>query len=194
MNEPIKLKLSRYPKMMSLLLHSNQFLKMISVASLGINLMLIFSLVIVLGQPPMVVAFSEKGAPLVAATDVKAEDQIKAAIVQYLSSRYSWTPQTVKDQLEHTKAFILAKNLKAFENASLGIQKFAAERSVSQKIYPSRIDVNLDKSVALVRGDRVTSIQGLRAAGDLKLELSFENGPRTKENPWGIYITKEKRE
>lgn len=194
MNQPIKLKISRYPKMMSLLLHSNQFLKMFSVGSLGINLMLIFALVSILGQPPVIVAFSEKGVPLAEVTEVKAEDQIKAALGQYLSSRYSWTPQSVKDQLSRTKAFILAKNLKAFENASLGIQKFAAERNVSQKIYPSRIDVNLDKSVALVRGDRVTSIQGLKAAGDLKLELSFENGPRTKENPWGIYITKEKEE
>lgn len=194
MNQPIKLRISRYPKMMSLLIHSNQFLKIFSIGSLGINLMTIFALVSILGQPPVIVAFSETGMPLVEATEVKAEDQIKAALGQYLSSRYSWTPQSVRDQLSHTKAFILAKNLKAFENASLGIQKFAAERNVSQKIYPSRIDVNLDKSVALVRGDRVTSIQGLKAAGDLKLELSFENGPRTKENPWGIYITKEKEE
>jgi hypothetical protein len=47
---------------------------------------------------------------------------------------------------------------------------------------------------ALITGDRVTSIQGLKAAGNLKLQLTFESGQRTKENPWGIYITKEKEE
>jgi hypothetical protein len=39
----------------------------------------------------------------------------------------------------------------------------------------------------------VTTIQGLKAAGSLRLELSFESGSRAKENPWGLYI-KEREE
>jgi hypothetical protein len=40
----------------------------------------------------------------------------------------------------------------------------------------------------------VTSIQGLKAAGNLKLELTFESGSRTEGNPWGLYISKEREE
>jgi hypothetical protein len=32
----------------------------------------------------------------------------------------------------------------------------------------------------------------MMAAGPLKVELTFENGDRTKENPWGVYFVKEK--
>lgn len=194
MNQTIQLKLSRYPKAMARLLHSNQFLKMFSAGILGICLLLLLALVSLIGQPPVVITLSEKGMPILEATQVNAEDHARAALNQYLSTRYTWTPETVKEHLNQTKAFILSKNLKAFQSASLGIQKFAAERSVSQKLYPGRIEVSMSKSVALVRGDRVTTIQGLKAAGDLKLELTFEAGTRTKENPWGIYITKEKEE
>jgi hypothetical protein len=194
MNSSVKLSLPKFPKMMSLLIHSNQFLKMFSVASLAVNLLMGLIVLSALGREPMVVTISEKGLPLATAEEVKVEDQIKFAIGQYIAARYSWTPQSVKEQLGQAKAFIMTKNGKAFENASLGIQKFSAERSVTQRIYPSKIEINLQKSTASVRGDRVTSIQGLKAAGDLKLELTFENGARTKENPWGIYITKEKEE
>lgn len=194
MNQTIQLKMSRYPKAMARLLHSNQFLKMFSAATLGISLLLLLGLLSLIGQPPVVVTLSEKGMPLTEAAQVNAEDHIRSALNQYLSTRYTWTPETVREQLNHTKAFILSKNLKAFQSASLGIQKFASERSVSQKLYPGKVEVSMGKSVALVRGDRVTTIQGLKAAGDLKLELTFEAGPRTKENPWGIYITKEKEE
>lgn len=44
----------------------------------------------------------------------------------------------------------------------------------------------------MIVGDRITSIQSLKAAGDLKLELGFESGPRTFVNPWWVFISKEK--
>jgi hypothetical protein len=39
----------------------------------------------------------------------------------------------------------------------------------------------------------VAAIQGLKAAGNLRLELSFEGGTRTKENPWGLYVSKNEK-
>lgn len=56
------------------------------------------------------------------------------------------------------------------------------------------IQIDLKNSIAQIIGSRVTAIQNLKAAGELKLQLSFESGPRTKENPWGIYIRQEKEE
>lgn len=44
----------------------------------------------------------------------------------------------------------------------------------------------------MIVGDRIMSIQTLKAAGDLKLELVFESSQRSNENPWGIYFTRER--
>ena len=74
------------------------------------------------------------------------------------------------------------------------MEKFSLEKQVSQRIYVSSIKVNLENSSAIITGDRITAIQGMKAAGDLKLQLNFENGARTIDNPWGIYITKEREE
>jgi hypothetical protein len=188
------LSMPKLPKMMSLLRHSNQFLKIFSMTLLVINLAMAVAVVSLFNREPIVVTLAAGGAPLLMAKDINAEDHVRYAIQQYLSARYSWAPNNVKDQLRQAKAFIMPKSEKAFESASQTIQKFSAERSVTQKIYPNKIEINLSNSTAMIRGDRVTSIQGLKAAGDLKLEVTFESGPRTKENPWGIYITKEKEE
>lgn len=72
------------------------------------------------------------------------------------------------------------------------VVRFSSERMVSQRVYPGEIQVDLKKGLATISGDRITSIQGLKAAGDLKLELSYESGPRTTLNPWGVYISKER--
>lgn len=70
--------------------------------------------------------------------------------------------------------------------------RFSVDKIVAQRAYPVEIRVDLKKGVAVIEGDRITSIQGLKAAGDLRLELGFESGPRTGQNPWGVYVSKEK--
>ncbi len=96
--------------------------------------------------------------------------------------------------LQAAAVFIPPSSQKAYQAATANVAKFAIEKGVLQRAYVNDVAVNLEKKTAKVTGDRVTAIQGLKAAGDLKLELSFESGPRTRENPWGIYITKEKEE
>jgi hypothetical protein len=54
------------------------------------------------------------------------------------------------------------------------------------------VSVDLESHKVRITGDRLTSVQGLKAAGDLTLELEYQGGDRSKENPWGIFITKEK--
>jgi hypothetical protein len=115
-------------------------------------------------------------------------------MTHYIDLRYKWTPKEIKTQLNTAKAFILPKNLKAFETASVNLTKFAIEKGVTQRIFPETISVSIPNKTVRVLGDRITSIQGLKAAADLKLEFTIESGERTKENPWGIYITKEREE
>ncbi len=83
---------------------------------------------------------------------------------------------------------------RAYQGAVANVARFSTDRLVSQKVYAEEIKVSLEKKTVAISGARVTDIQWLKAAGDLRLELSFESGPRTKANPSGIYVTKEKEE
>lgn len=97
-------------------------------------------------------------------------------------------------KLKESEDFITPQAVRAFQVAVASVSKFSVDKIVTQRVYPDKIDIDLKNGTALVTGDRVTSIQGLKAAGDMRLELSFESGPRTKNNPWGLYISKEREE
>ena len=194
MNPSIKLTAAKLPKMLSDLSHSNQFLKVFSLSSLGVLALALVIVLILSNKAPVVLALAPEGRRLESAALPKAEDEIRAAVERYLERRYKWEPENVKQRLLESEAFILPGNRRAFQSAAANVIRFSTEKLVSQRVYPERIDVSLEKKTALIFGDRVTVIQGLKAAGNLRLELSFESGPRTRENPWGIYITKEREE
>jgi hypothetical protein len=146
-------------------------------------------------KEPMVITLGPDGKAIERITVLpKAEDQIEAGIKRYLEKRYQWEPENVVKKLKESEDFITPSSIKAFRGAVFNVSKFSTEKIVSQKVYPNEIKINLANHTALVTGDRVTSIQGLKAAGNLKLELTFESGPRTQNNPWGIYISKEREE
>lgn len=194
MNKVIQLKSTRLPKMLGELMHSNQFLKLFALASVGVAALLSISVSVLATRPPIVLALTSKGSTLDITEMPKPEDEIQAAVKKYIDSRYNWEPSSVAVKLKSTESFILPQSVKAFQTAIANIIRFSTEKQVSQKTYPDIIKINLQQKTASITGDRITSVQGLRAAGSLKLELSFESGARTKENPWGIYITKEKEE
>lgn len=185
------LQTARLPRMMASLIHSNQFLKMFSFYALTLVLVTAFALAIVATKEPVVITLDAQGKVLYQTKLPKAEDQVTEAVQSYLNHRYRWTPKDVTVKLKASEAYILPNTLKAFQDAVSKVAKFSAEKLVSQTIYPDVIEVDMDRKSALVKGERITSIQGLKAAGELRLELIFESGPRTKENPWGIYILKE---
>lgn len=192
--KPIGLKNPQLPKMIGELLHSNQFLKVFSIGSLILVFMVLGLTMEIATREPLVITLGPDGKALERVAVPKAEDQIREGIKNYLDKRYEWNPETVKKKLKDSEEFITPQSLKAFQGAVVNVAKFSTEKIVSQRIYPDKIEVDLIKKTALITGDRVTSIQGLKAAGNLKLELSFESGPRTDANPWGIYIAKEREE
>lgn len=193
-NMPTKLKLPKLPKTLGELAHSNQFLKISVLVSYGFSILMV-ALALILGRrAPLVLAFTPDAALYDLTVMPKPEDEIIQAVKAYVEHRYKWEPKTVNTNLHQSEAFILPQSRKAFEAATAEVIKFSMEKNVLQRAYPIQILVDLDKKVALVVGDRVTAIQGLKAAGDLRLELSFDSGPRTKENPWGIYIVKEREQ
>lgn len=190
----IKLKSTELPRKLGELMHSNQFLKLFSIASLCLVGLMLIAVIVMATKEPTIITLNVDGVKLEKTTLPKAEDQIREGIKRYLEKRYQWEPENVIKKLKESEEFITPKALKAFQDAVSNVAKFSVDKVVSQKVYPSDIKVDLKNQTALITGDRVTSIQGLKAAGNLKLELTFESGPRTKENPWGLYISKEREE
>lgn len=190
----IKLKSTELPRKLGELMHSNQFLKLFSIASLLLVSLMLIAVIVMATKEPTVITLNVDGVKLEKTSLPKAEDQIREGIKRYLEKRYQWEPENVIKKLKESEEFITPKALRAFQDAVSNVAKFSVDKVVSQKIYPSDIKVDLKNQTALITGDRVTSIQGLKAAGNLKLELTFESGPRTKENPWGLYISKEREE
>lgn len=187
------LRSAKFPNMMSSLLHSNQFLKMFSFYSLTIALITLIGFICLVNRGPEVITLSTSGI-LVNEGKPNLESFIEAAIRQYVEHRYKWTPENVIEKLKSSETFILSSTHKVFEESVSKVARFSKEKLASQKVFIDEVKVNLISKTALITGTRITSIQNLPAAGDLKLELSFDSGPQTKNNPWGIYVTKEKEE
>ena len=192
--KPIGLKNAHLPKMIGSLMHSNQFLKTFTISSLALVFMVLGVLLVMATKEPLVITLGPDGKAMEQIGLPKAEDQIKEGIKNYLEKRYQWEPENVIKKLKESEKFITPQALKAFQGAVANVAKFSIDRIVSQKIYPNNIEVNLAKGTAYITGDRVTTIQGLKAAGNVKLELTFESGPRTEANPGGMYISKEREE
>jgi hypothetical protein len=190
----INLKNASLPKMIGQMMHSNQFLKIFAFSSLTLLLLTLIMFFIVVTKEPTVITLDVNGKNIAKESLPKVEDQIKEGIKHYLEKRYQWGPENVQKNLKESEDFITSKALKAFQGAVANIAKFSTEKIVSQKIYPEKIEIDLKNQTALISGDRMTSIQGMKAAGNLKLELTFETGPRTVKNPWGLYISKEREE
>jgi hypothetical protein len=190
----VNLKMPSLPKMISELAHSNQFLKLFSLSLVVLMFMVLGVILVMATKEPMVITLGPDGKAIERTILPKAEDQIREGIKRYLEKRYQWEPDDVIKKLKESEEFITPQALKAFQGAVTNVAKFSTEKIVSQKVYPEKIEIDLKKNIALITGDRVTSIQGLKAAGNLKLELSFESGPRTQNNPWGLYISKEREE
>lgn len=196
MQEPksMNLKMPPLPKMIGELMHSNQLLKVFSLSAIALIFMALGVMFIMATKEPLVITLGPDGKALEKTILPKAEDQIREGIRRYIEKRYQWEPENVVKKLKESEEFITPQALKAFQSAVSNVAKFSTEKIVSQRVYAEKIEVDLAKKTAFITGDRVTTIQGLKAAGNLKLELTFESGPRTQTNPWGIYISKEREE
>jgi type IV secretory pathway component VirB8 len=182
-----------FPRQISNLMNSNQFLNIFSVAALTVAILAVVSLLALGAKPPLVITINEKAFELTQVDHLpKVEDEIKQAASKYISLRYKWEPNTVANNVNRAKAFIHPLSKKVYLASISNVVKFSTEKQVSQRAYANSYTVNLQSQTVTVAGDRITSIQGLQAAGPLKVELGFESGERTKDNPWGIYFTKEK--
>jgi hypothetical protein len=192
MQTNIQIKALKLPKLLGDLTHSNQFLKMFSISMVGVTALALLLVLVVSTRAPLVLTLSTAAQPVNQVALPIPEVEVQAAMKHYLDLRYQWTPENVKQKLTEAQVMVHPSAMKAYQGAIANVVKFSTEKQVSQRVYPTNLSVSLDRKVIQITGDRITSIQSLKAAGEIRLELSFDFGPRTKENPWGIYIIKEK--
>lgn len=192
MNQKIQLKIKKLPQALGELTHSNQFLKISALSSFFLCALMMGLLFIQSSKPPIILTFDEKANVIESVSQPKPELEIERAIREYVKLRYNWEPKTVSQTIADSQKFILPSNRKAFQAAMATVVKFATEKSVSQKVHLEQVQVDMEKRLATVWGDRITSIQGLKAVGNLKLQLTFAMEARSQNNPWGTYITNER--
>ncbi|MDZ4660416.1 MAG: hypothetical protein SGJ18_02225 [Pseudomonadota bacterium] len=164
---------------------------MFSISMAGITILALVLIFVLATRSPVVLTLNPNAQPINQVSLPNPELEVQSAMRRYLELRYQWTPETVKQKLAEALSMIHLSAMKAYLGAAANVVKFSTEKLVSQRVYATILTVDLRRRNVQILGDRITAIQSLKAAGDLKLELSFDFGPRTKENPWGIYVTKE---
>ncbi len=193
-HEKVTFTSANYPKIIGILIHSNQFLKIFTTLSMTFAIFLTALVLYLVNRNPLLIPIDVNSRPLEQSGIPKPEVEIERAISKYVELRYVWDPKVIKSKLAAAEAFISPTSKKAYQTASLNLVRFSSEKGVSQKVYPDKFSTSLEKNVVVVTGDRITSIQGLKAVGNLSLELTFEFGPRSKDNPWGVFVTREKEQ
>ncbi len=182
--------ISGFPKMFADLSHQNQFLKMISFGLIVITLVSLSLVAVFVRSGPKVIALTPTG-ELAEYSDIVSEDHVKALAKHYLELRYSWDAKTLVKNLSRAEDLIADPMVPAFKKAMSDLLRFSKDKHVGQRVYARSINVDGKKGTVQILADRVTEIQGLKAATVLKLTLSYTVDERSFKNPWGVYVTKE---
>lgn len=193
MQNKISVQTSSYPKAMRAFAEENLNLKFLCAGLLGLLFVMLLLVLYLVKRGPTVIALDNTGE--ITRIESKVTDlQVKAAVREYISYRYSWMDSTISSQIAKTKFFVLPSLVSAFEKSMAEVQKFVREKKVSQRVYPKSVEVDLKEKKVTVLADRVTEFDNLKAASEMRLVLYITLDDRTVVNPWGIYVTKETEE
>lgn len=186
------LNIPSYPQLVQDFAIENFNLKVLSSVSLALLFVSLATVAYLVKRPPTVVALAESGK--VAKLDSAVTDyQIKEAIKEYLSHRYSWNVGSIAGELRKAEFFVEPELIPSFRKSMTDTIKFVREKKVNQRVYPNETSVKVDIKQRIVRltADRFTEFDGLKAATEMKLVLNFDIGEQSNQNPWGVYVTKE---
>lgn len=190
MNEKQILKLNAYPQMVQDFAKANFNLKVLSSVSLGLLFLSLSLVIYMVRRGPVVIVLAGNGE--VSKIEQKITDvQIVAAAKEYILHRYCWDDSSVGQEIKKAEFFIAQNLVSSFERSLQETVKYVREKKVRQRVYPRSVEVNLKDKQIVIGADRFTEFDGLKAATDMRLNLSFLIGDRTVTNPWGVYIVKE---
>ena len=174
----------------------NAFLKGILCIVSILFLVQSIALVVVSLRRPTLIAIGKSETKVLTFTppaETQLNDELKRVVKNYIETHYNWDSSTVDKAHEQAAHYVSEKLIKAFNTANAEQIKIAKEKRVSQRVYlSSEILVDTKALTARASTDRILTIEGLRAASPFILDITFEYGSRTQENPEGIYITGEK--
>lgn len=190
MNEKQVLKINAYPQMVQEFARANFNLKVLASTSLGLLFLCLSLVIYMVRRGPVVIALEGNGE--VSRIEQKVTDlQITAAAKEYILHRYCWDDSSIGAEVKKAEFFIAPNLVTSFERSLAETVKYVREKKVRQRVYPRSVEVNLKDKQIVIGADRFTEFDGLKAATDMRLNLSFSVGDRTVTNPWGVYIVKE---
>ena len=172
----------------------NQFLKYLLIVFGCVNMVLAISLTIVSFRSPPIFAVSSVDSGMLRSDPPPKEyleREAKTVISGYLEIRHNWEPVSIEKSIGKASRFVDRSFRESFLRANASQIKIAKEKKVSQRFYISSVNVDLEKGVANVAGDRILTIDGLRAVSSLAFALKIRIGERTEQNPEGVYVTSE---
>jgi hypothetical protein len=186
----IKLKTS-FPHVWGDLAFQNNWLRLGMTLCLTITALSLCTSVVLIRRKPQIVALDQCANVAVLADAPPLEAEVDKAVRKYAELRYSWGADTQVTHLSRAKSFVAPQSLKSFDKTITDLQTFSKGKNIAQRVYPSAVNVDTKGNRVQIIGDRFTEIQGLKAATILRVTLTYQTGPRTLENPWGIYVIKE---
>ena len=174
----------------------NAFLKLLLIVLAAFFVVQSGALTALALRKPVLIAVGEKESRVLTLTppgEALLQAELKRLVRQYVETKYNWDYTTIETAHQAATRYVSEKYIKAFIAANAGQVRAVHEKKVNERVYVSgEIQVDNGHLTARVPMDRVFSVDGIRATSPLTLEIKFEYGPRTPQNPEGVYITGEK--
>ena len=173
----------------------NRFLKALLVFFVAQNVVLFVMLgTLALRKPPLIAVSATESRILTVVPPKKEllEGEVRRAVTGYLNSHYNWEWEKIGEAFQLASHFVSPDFSKAFLMANQEQTRIARDKKVSQRFYIVNLGLELKTKTVRITGDRIILVEGLRAASQLAVDVQFDYGARTEENPEGIYIVGEK--
>ena len=119
------------------------------------------------------------------------ESEIKRSVNGYLHAHYNWEPRNIETSFQTAAKYVDPSFVKAFLGANQEQIRIAKEKKLSQRFFIVSMQIDLDKRRIQVEGERILLVEGLRAANSVSIEIKFDIGKRTVENPEGVVVVGE---
>ncbi len=149
------------------------------------------ALLILAKRDPLFIGLSTAGSKLLTTETPKPAylaTETERTLRAFAEESYNWNHETVSAVLEQASRLVGQDFRAAYLLEAKPQIEFAKQKNITQKFFISSYEP-LEGNKALITGDRIIVMDGIRATSPLKLELSYVLGNRTKTNPEGVYVT-----
>ncbi|MBI4925854.1 MAG: hypothetical protein HY843_08020, partial [Bdellovibrio sp.] len=173
----------------------NLILKWLLLIFCSVILIESISLVILGLRKPVLIAIGEENTAVFkvkSTTQETLEREAKRTLSGYIQNHYTWDSKNIDEHFAIAAHYVFEKQIQNFKLANAEQIRSAKERKLSQRVHVSELLIDMQVKAARVTMDRILDVEGIRAVTPLILDLSFDFGQRTKDNPEGIYVISER--